>query len=207
MRARVFRPNLEVADIFRRHGEAWRTANEGHVNLAQRRVMTAIEICRTAALGGHVEHCPDCEHTRVAYNSCRNRHCPKCQSRAAAAWLAKRQAEVLPVPYFHFVFALPAVIRAMAYQNKAKLYGLLFKAASETLITIAADRKHLGADIGVVAVLHTWGQNLSTIRTYIAWFRVAASRQTASVGLPAGLDSFFRCACSRACFGVSSLKV
>ena len=156
----MFRPNLEVADIFRRHGEAWRTANEGHVNLAQRRVMTAIEICRTAALGGHVEHCPDCEHTRVAYNSCRNRHCPKCQSRAAAAWLAKRQAEVLPVPYFHFVFALPAMIGAMAYQNKAKLYGLLFKAASETLITIAADRKHLGADIGVMAVLHTWGQNL-----------------------------------------------
>jgi hypothetical protein len=156
----VFRPTLEVADIFRRHGEAWRTANEGHVNLAQRRVMTAIEICRTAALGGHVEHCPDCEHTRVAYNSCRNRHCPKCQSRAAAAWLEAREGEVLPVPYFHFVFALPAVIGAMAYQNKAKLYGLLFKAASDTLITVAADRKHLGADIGVIAVLHTWGQNL-----------------------------------------------
>ena len=156
----MFRPNLEVADIFRRHGEAWRTANQGHVNLAQRRVMTAIEICRTAALGGHVEHCPDCAHTRIAYNSCRNRHCPKCQSRAAAAWLAKRQAEVLPVPYFHFVFALPAAIGAMAYQNKAKLYGLLFKAASETLISIAADRKHLGAEIGVVAVLHTWGQSL-----------------------------------------------
>jgi Putative transposase/Transposase zinc-binding domain len=156
----VLRPKLEVADIFRRHGEAWRTANEGHVNLAQRRVMTAIEICRTAALGGHVEHCPDCAHTRIAYNSCRNRHCPRCQSRAAAAWLEKRRAEVLPVPYFHFVFALPAMIGAMAYQNKAKLYGLLFKAASETLITIAADRKHLGAEIGVVAVLHTWGQSL-----------------------------------------------
>ncbi|MGO9399947.1 MAG: IS91 family transposase [Xanthobacteraceae bacterium] len=154
------RPNLEVAEIFRRHGEGWRTANAGHVNLAQRRVITAIEICRTAALGGHVEHCPDCAHTRIAYNSCRNRHCPKCQSRAAAAWLAAREAEVLPVPYFHFVFALPAVIGSMAYQNKAKIYGLLFKAASETLITIAADRKHLGADIGVIAVLHTWGQTL-----------------------------------------------
>jgi Putative transposase/Transposase zinc-binding domain len=156
----VFKPNLEVAEIFRRHGEAWRTANAGHINLAQRRVMTAVEICRTAALGGHVEHCPNCAHTRIAYNSCRNRHCPKCQSRAAAAWLAAREAEVLAVPYFHFVFALPAVIGAMAYQNKAKIYGLLFKAASETLITIAADRKHLGAEIGVIAVLHTWGQTL-----------------------------------------------
>jgi hypothetical protein len=149
-----------VAEIFRHHGETWRTANAGHVNLAQRRVMTAIEICRTAALGGHVEHCQDCAHTRIAYNSCRNRHCPKCQWRAAEAWLAAREAEVLPVPYFHFVFALPAVIGAMAYQNKAKIYGLLFKVASETLITIAADRKHLGAQIGVIAVLHSWGQNL-----------------------------------------------
>jgi hypothetical protein len=149
-----------VAEIFRHHGETWRTANAGHVNLAQRRVMTAIEICRTAALGGHVEHCQDCAHTRIAYNSCRNRHCPKCQCRAAEAWLAAREAEVLPVPYFHFVFALPAVIGAMAYQNKAKIYGLLFKVASETLITIAADRKHLGAQIGVIAVLHSWGQNL-----------------------------------------------
>ena len=159
-RARYGSAKLEVADIFRGHGEAWRTANAGHVNLVQRRVMTAIEICRTAALGGHVERCQDCAHTRIAYNSCRNRHCPKCQWRTAAAWLAARQSELLPVPYFHFVFALPAVIGAMAYQNKAKVYGLLFKAAAETLTTIAADRKHLGAEIGVVAVLHTWGQNL-----------------------------------------------
>ena len=156
----MVRPKLEVADIFRRHGEAWRTANAGHVNLTQQRVMTAIEICRTAALGGHVERCRDCAHTRIAYNSCRNRHCPKCQWRTAAAWLAAREAELLPVPYFHFVFALPAVIGAMAYQNKAKVYGLLFKAAVEALTTIAADRKHLGAEIGVIAVLHTWGQNL-----------------------------------------------
>ena len=156
----MVRPKLELADIFRRHGEAWRTANAGHVNLSQRRVMTAIEICRSAALGGHVERCQDCAHTRIAYNSCRNRHCPKCQWRTAAAWLAAREAELLPVPYFHFVFALPAVIGAMAYQNKAKVYGLLFKAAAETLTTIAADRRHLGAEIGVIAVLHTWGQNL-----------------------------------------------
>ena len=155
----MFRPNLEVADIFRRHGEAWRTANAGHVSLAQRRVMTAIEICRTAALGGHVERCQDCAHTRVAYDSCRNRHCPKCQWSAAMAWLAAREAELLPVPYMHLVFKLPAAIGAMAYQNKAKVYGLLLKAAAETLTTIAADRKQLGADIGVTAVLHTWGQN------------------------------------------------
>jgi hypothetical protein len=156
----MVRPKLEVADIFRRHGEAWRTANAGHVSLAQRRVMTAIEICRTAALGGHVERCWNCTHTRIAYNSCRNKHCSKCQGSAAAAWLAARKAELLPVGYFHFVFAPPTVIGAMAFQNKARIYGLLFKTAAETLTTIAANRKHLGADIGVIAVLHTWGQNL-----------------------------------------------
>ena len=154
------RPKLEVADIFRRHGAAWRAANKAHLSLGQRRVMTAIEVCRTAALGGHVERCEDCAHTRVAYNSCRNRHCPKCQWPAAQAWLAAREAELLPVPYFHVVFTLPAAISAIAYQNKPKVYGLLFTAAAETLTTIAADPKHLGADIGVTAVLHTWGQNL-----------------------------------------------
>jgi hypothetical protein len=153
-------PKLEVADIFRRHGKAWRDDNAGHLSLGQRRVMTAIELCRTAALGGHVERCEDCAHTRIAYNSCRNRHCPKCQSRAAAEWLAAREAELLPVPYFHVVFTLPATIGAIAYQNKAKVYGLLFSAAAETLATIAADPKHLGAAIGLTAVLHTWGQNL-----------------------------------------------
>ena len=156
----MFRPKLEVADIFRRHGEAWRTANAGHLSLGQLRVMSAIEVCRTAALGGHVERCEDCAHTRIAYNSCRNRHCPKCQWSAAAEWLAAREAELLPVPYFHVVFTLPAEIGAIAYQNKAKVYGLLFKAAADTLTTIAADPKHLGADIGFIAVLHTWGQNL-----------------------------------------------
>ena len=156
----MLRPKLEVADVFRRYGEAWRVQNAAHLSLGQRRVMTAIEICRTAALGGHVERCDDCSHTRIAYNSCRNRHCPKCQWRAAEAWLAAREAELLPVPYFHIVFTLPATIGAIAYQNKAKVYGLLFTAAAETLTTIAADPKHLGAQIGVTAVLHTWGQNL-----------------------------------------------
>jgi Putative transposase/Transposase zinc-binding domain len=154
------RPTLEVADVFRRHGAGWRATNEAHLSLAQRRVMTAIEICRTAALGGHVERCDECAHTRIAYNSCRNRHCPKCQWMAAQAWLAAREAELLPVPYFHVVFTLPAAIGAIAYQNKAKVYGLLCTAAAETLTTIAADPKHLGADIGLTAVLHTWGQSL-----------------------------------------------
>jgi hypothetical protein len=151
---------LEVADIFRRHGEAWRIANAGHVSLGQLRVMSAIEVCRTAALGGHVERCADCAHMRISYNSCRNRHCPKCQWSAAAEWLAAREAEVLPVPYFHVVFTLPAKIRPLAYQNKATVYGLLFKAAAETLTVIAADPEHLGAEIGFITVLHTWGQNL-----------------------------------------------
>lgn len=154
------RPNVEVADVFRRHGAAWRAVNAGHLSLAQRRVMTAIEICRTAALGGHVERCENCLHTRVSYNSCRNRHCPKCQWQAAQAWLEAREAELLPVPYFHVVFTLPAAIGAIAYQNKTKVYGLLFTAAAQTLTTIAADPKHLGAAIGLTAVLHTWGQNL-----------------------------------------------
>ena len=153
-------PTLEVADIFRRYGEAWRARNAAHLSRGQRRVMTAIEICRTAALGGHVERCDECAHARIAYNSCRNRHCPKCQWRAAQAWLAAREAELLPVPYFHVVFTLPAVLRPIAYQNKAKVYGLLFATVAETLTTIAADPKHLGADIGVISVLHTWGQQL-----------------------------------------------
>jgi hypothetical protein len=149
-----------VADVFRRHGEAWRLQNAGHMSAGQLRVMSAIEACRTAALGGHVERCQDCAHSSIAYNSCRNRHCPKCQWRAAAEWLAAREAELLPVPYFHVVFTLPAAIGAVAYQNKAKVYSLLFKAAAETLLTIAADPKHLGAEIGITAVLHSWGQNL-----------------------------------------------
>jgi hypothetical protein len=156
----VSRPTLEVADIFRGHGPAWRRANAGHVSLGQFKVMSAIERCRTAALGGHVARCEKCAHMAIAYNSCRNRHCPKCQGAAAQAWLAAREAELLPVPYFHVVFTLPAEIAAIAYQNKAVIYDLLFKAAAETTLTIAADPKHLGARIGITAVLHTWGSAL-----------------------------------------------
>jgi Putative transposase/Transposase zinc-binding domain len=155
------RPALEVADIFRDHGAAWRDANAGHVSLGQLQVMSAIESCRTAALGGHVAACEDCAHTTIAYNSCRNRHCPKCQGAAARGWLAEREAELLPVPYFHLVFTLPAAIADIAYQNKSVIYDLLFKASSETLLTIAADPKHLGARIGITAVLHTWGSAMT----------------------------------------------
>ena len=155
------RPALEVADIFRDHGAAWRNANAGHLSLGQLQVMSAIERCRTAALGGHVAACERCDHMQIAYNSCRNRHCPKCQGAAARAWLAARQAELLPVPYYHLVFTLPAAIAGIAWQNKAVVYDLLFRAASETLLTIAADPKHLGARIGITAVLHTWGSALT----------------------------------------------
>jgi hypothetical protein len=157
------RPGLEVADIFRRHGQAWRQANAGHVSLGQLKVMSAIENCRTAALGGHVARCENdkCGHTQIAYNSCRNRHCGKCQGAAAKEWLAAREAELLPVPYFHIVFSLPAQIADIAYQNKAAIYDILFKASAETLITIAADPKHLGARIGMLSVLHTWGSGLT----------------------------------------------
>jgi hypothetical protein len=157
----VSRPALEVADIFRGHGPEWRRANAGHVSLAQLKVMSAIENCRTAALGGHVARCEKCSHTQIAYNSCRNRHCPKCQGAAAKEWLAEREAELLPVPYYHVVFTLPAPIADVAYQNKAAIYDLLFKASAETLITIAADPKHLGARVGVTSVLHTWGSAMT----------------------------------------------
>jgi hypothetical protein len=157
----VARPALEVADIFRDHGAAWRDANRGHVSLAQLKVMSAIESCRTAALGGHVARCEDCAHTTIAYNSCRNRHCPKCQGAAAREWMEDRQAELLPVPYFHIVFTLPAAIGDIAYQNKAAIYDLLFKASAETMLTIAADPKHLGARIAITAVLHTWGSAMT----------------------------------------------
>src|SRR5438309_3419644 len=157
----VPRPVLEVADIFRNHGAAWREANRGHVSLGQLKVMSAIERCRTAALGGHVWRCDDCAHTLIAYNSCRNRHCPKCQGAAARAWLAEREAELLPVPYFHVVFTLPAELRDIAYQNKRVVYDLLMKAASETTLAIAVDPKRLGARIGLTSVLHTWGSALT----------------------------------------------
>lgn len=154
------RTALEVADVFRRHGPAYRLAHEGHLGRVERRVMGAIEACRTAALGGHAEHCTDCGLVRQAYNSCRNRHCPKCQGLARADWLDARQADLLPVQYFHVVFTMPAQVAEIAFQNKATLYAILFKAAAETLRTLGADPRHLGAELGVVALLHTWGQNL-----------------------------------------------
>jgi Putative transposase/Transposase zinc-binding domain len=157
----VARPAFQVADVFRRHGEAYREANAGHLDRCQRRVMAAIEACRTAALGGHVLCCKKCGHKEIAYSSCRNRHCPTCQGSAARAWLEARQADLLPVEYFHVVFTLPQQVAAVAYQNKEVAYGLLFEAASETLKTIARDPEHLGADIGFTAVLHTWGQTLT----------------------------------------------
>jgi len=155
------RPALEVADIFRAHGPAWRLKQAGHLSLGQLKVMSAIEQCRSAALGGHVLQCPACDHIQIAYNSCRNRHCPKCQASAARRWLEARQADLLPVEYYHVVFTLPAPISDIAYYNKAVVYGILFKAAAETLCTLAADPKHLGARIGATLVLHTWGSAMT----------------------------------------------
>ena len=155
------RPAFEVADIFRRHGDAFRVAQAGHLGRSQLRVMGAIEACRTAALGGHVERCADCAHERIAYNSCGNRHCPKCQWAAARDWLAARQADLLPVEYFHVVFTLPPAIGAIACHNKAVVYAMLFEAAAQTLKVIAADRRHLGAEVGATMVLQTWGQTLT----------------------------------------------
>jgi len=155
------RPTLEVADIFRRHGPAWREQHRGHISLGQLKAMSAIERCRRAELGGHVLRCEQCAQTQIAYNSCRNRHCPKCQATAARQWLEARQTELLPVAYFHVVFTLPAPISDMAYQNKTVVYNILFQAAAETLLTIAGDTKHLGAQIGVTMVLHTWGSAMT----------------------------------------------
>jgi hypothetical protein len=155
------RPALEVADIFRAHGPAWRQAQHGHLSLGQLEVMSAIEQCRSAALGGHVLRCDACDQVAIAYNSCRNRHCPKCQASAAKRWLEARQADLLPLDYYHVVFTLPAPISAIAYYNKAVIYDLLFEVAAQTLRTIAADPKHLGAQLGVTLVLHTWGSALT----------------------------------------------
>ena len=155
------RSALELADIFRAHGSAWRQAQHGHLSLGQLKVMSAIEQCRSAALGGHVLRCEACAQLQIAYNSCRNRHCPKCQASAARRWLEARQADLLPVEYYHVVFTLPAPISAIAYYNKAPIYDLLFEVAAETLRTIAADPKHLGAHIGATLVLHSWGSALT----------------------------------------------
>ena len=154
------RPSLEVADIFLRHGQQWRLDHQGHISLSQYRVMSAIEQCRRAELGGHVLSCPDCHHVLIAYNSCRNRHCPKCQASSAKRWYEARQEDLLPVPYYHVVFTLPEVISKMAYQNKSVIYTLLFQSAAQTLLKIAADPKHLGAQLGITMVLHSWGSAL-----------------------------------------------
>ena len=154
------RPKLEVADIFRRYGTVYREQHADSMSVAQRRVVSAIEQCRTAALGGHLERCDACGHERNCYNSCGDRHCPKCQSLARARWIEDRNSELLDVPYFHVVFTVPEQIAAIAYQNKRVVYNILFRTTAETLMTIAADPKHLGAQIGFFAVLHTWGQNL-----------------------------------------------
>jgi hypothetical protein len=169
---------------FRNHGAAWREANRARVSLGQLKVMSAIERCRTAALGGHVARCENvaCGHTVIAYNSCRNRHCPKCQGSAARQWLAEREAELLPVPYFHVVYTLPAPIADIAYQNKAVIFDLLFKLSAETTLTIAADPKRLGAKIGITSVLHTWG---SAMTHHPHVHMIAASRPTDPGGLPA----------------------
>src|SRR4051812_40835589 len=200
------RPALEVADIFRDHGAAWRMANAGHVSLGQLKVMSAIERCRTAALGGHVARCQDCSHTTIAYNSCRNRHCPKCQGAAAKEWLAERQADLLPAPYFHVVFTLPAAIADIAYQNKAVIYDILFKASAETLITIAADPRHLGARIGITSVLHTWGSAMTHHPHVHMIVPGGGCRPTARAGSPASRTSSCPCACSRSCSGGSSWR-
>ncbi|MEO6718022.1 MAG: IS91 family transposase [Novosphingobium sp.] len=155
------RADFEVADIFRSVEPGYRAAHAGHLSLHHLKVMSAIETCRTAALGGHVEACEDCGHWRVAYNSCRNRHCPRCQGAAARTWLAEREADLLPVGYFHVVFTLPAEVADIAFHNKALVYDLLFRAASQTMLTIAADPKHLGARIGITAVLHSWGSAMT----------------------------------------------
>jgi len=157
----VPKPTLEISDIFRRFGPTWRRANAGHVSLSQLKVMSAVEACRTEALGGHVAACSKCNHQHIAYNSCKNRHCPKCQGPAARDWMAAQAEDLLPVEYFHVVFTLPAEIAQIAYWNKRAVYGLLFKASAETVTTIAADPKHMGARVGVTSVLHTWGSALT----------------------------------------------
>src|SRR3954465_7923358 len=155
------RPDLEVADVLNVHGDAYVARHRGHLSRGQLKVMSAIRACRPAALGGHVAAVGACDRVETRYNPCGNRHCPKCQGQAARAWLADRQADLLPVPYYHVVFTLPAPIAAIAFQNKAVVYDLLFRTAADTLLTIAADPKHLGARIGLTAVLHTWGSALT----------------------------------------------
>ena len=197
--------SLQVADVFRRYGEDYRQQHGASLSTAQRRAMTAIELCRTAALGGHVEQCDNCGHQRICYNSCRSRRCPTCQSLARAEWLEDRQAELLDTEYFHVVFTVPEEIASIAYQNKAEVYDILFRAAAETLRTIAADPAHLGAEIGFFAYLHTWGSELAAPPAHpLSSSPAAASRPTARGGSPAGPVSSCRSGSCRVCSGVCS---
>jgi hypothetical protein len=196
----VPREALEVADVFRHFGPTFRDPNGVSLSAAQRRAMIAIESCRTAALGGHVERCDDCGHQRVSFNSCRDRSCPKCQGLARAQWLEDRQAELLEVPYFHVVFTVPQEIEAIAFENQTVVYDILFQAASETLHTIAADPKHLGAEIGFLGVLTPGGRISNITRTFIFLFRAAGSHPIVKAGSPAGRGFFCRSRCCRRCF-------
>ena len=193
------RPHLEVADVLNAHGDAYMARHRGHLSRGQLKVISAIRACRTAALGGHVARCEACDHVEIAYNSCRNRHCPKCQGQTARAWLADRQADLLPVPYYHVVFTLPAPIAAIAFQNKAVVYDLLFRTAADTLLTIAADPKHLGARIGLTAVLHTWGSALTHHPHIHVVVPGGGSPRTGRAGSPASRASFCPCGSSPAC--------
>jgi hypothetical protein len=199
-------PRLEVADIFRAHGPTWRHCERGHLSLAQLKVMSAIEQCRSVALGGHALRCSNCAQPQIAYNSCRNRHCPKCQGSAAQRWLEARQNDLLPVEYYHVVFTLPARISALAYTNKELMYGLLFDIAAETLRTIAADPKHLGARIGATLVLHTWGSALTHHPHVHGIVPGGGLALDADGGSPVSQGSSCPCACSRACFVGASSK-
>src|SRR5215211_7118587 len=195
----VARSPLEVADVLNAHGDAYIARHRGHLSRGQLKVMGAIRACRTAALGGHVARCEGCDHVAVAYNSCRNRHCPKCQGQTARAWLARRQADLLRVPYYHVVFTLPAPVAALAFQNKAVVYDLLFRTAAGTLLTIAADPRHLGARIGLTAVLHTWGSALTHHPTSTSWCPAAGSPRTGRAGSLAAPASSCPCGSSPAC--------
>ena len=183
-------PPLEVADIIRIHGSAFVERHHRWLTVLHRKVLRAIAACRTAALGGHIEQCDNCGQRAISYNSCLNRHCPKCQAAARQRWLEKRSAELLPVPYYHVVFTLPHVLAPLALQNKALVYGLLFRATAETLLQSAADPKHLGAEIGFLAVLHTWGKRCSLIPISIAWSQGEGSPQITGDGLHAETSSF-----------------
>ena len=196
---------LEISDIFRRFGPAWRRANAGHVSLSQLKVMSAIEACRTEALGGHVAECAKCGHNHVAYNSCKNRHCPKCQGPAARDWMEARAEDLLPVEYFHFVFTLPAEIAQIVYWNKRAIYGLLFKASAETVTTIAADPKRMGARVGMTSVLHTWGSAL-THHPHIHMIVTGGGLSPDRARWISTRDSFCMSVCWRGYSAVSSLR-